>query len=242
MNSEVRRGHPRRRARGPDARDAAAAASSPRCRSGARAPRHPVPRGRAQGRRIVGRDRRALFRHGARTAASTSNRDQLRKFGFRFFFSEGAQRHRPGAPSSARAAISRRRRYQLDRGIFENFLGEHARALGVRVRRRRSRAQLRHRRETARRIACASSTTARAAKSTAAGSSTRPAARASSSASSVSREANDARRQRGVVPHRRQASTSTSGRTDRGVARALRSAASAGSRPIICAAKATGRG
>lgn len=55
---------------------------------------------------------------------------QLRKFGFRFFFSErtagidavtelGASRylHTPG--------------YQLDRGILENFLGERVRALGI---------------------------------------------------------------------------------------------------------------
>lgn len=55
---------------------------------------------------------------------------QLRKFGFRFFFSEGASDvdavtelgasrylHTPG--------------YQLDRGILENFLGERARELGI---------------------------------------------------------------------------------------------------------------
>lgn len=56
---------------------------------------------------------------------------QLKKFGFRFFFCDrredvdqalelGASRFLP-TPS-----------YQLDRGIFENFLGEHARSLGVR--------------------------------------------------------------------------------------------------------------
>ena len=56
---------------------------------------------------------------------------QLKKFGFRFFFSDrrddiehtlelGASRYL-AAPA-----------YQLDRGIFENYLGQHARALGVR--------------------------------------------------------------------------------------------------------------
>ena len=55
---------------------------------------------------------------------------QIRKFGFRFFFSEGRDdvdattelgvRHALPAPS-----------WQLDRGRFENFLGEHASALGV---------------------------------------------------------------------------------------------------------------
>ncbi len=55
---------------------------------------------------------------------------QLKKFGFRFFFSDrhedvdaalelGASRYL-AAPA-----------YQLDRGIFENYLGEHARSLGV---------------------------------------------------------------------------------------------------------------
>src|SRR5690606_5643012 len=55
---------------------------------------------------------------------------QIRKFGFRFFFSDTREdvdastevgvRHALPAPS-----------WQLDRGRFENFLGEHARALGI---------------------------------------------------------------------------------------------------------------
>ena len=55
---------------------------------------------------------------------------QLRKFGFRFFFSEG----RTDIDQVAELGASRylaTPSYQLDRGIFENFLGEHARALGV---------------------------------------------------------------------------------------------------------------
>ena len=57
--------------------------------------------------------------------------DQLRKFGFRFFFSEGRrdidQVTELGA-SEALPVIS----YQIDRGIFENFLAEEARRRGVR--------------------------------------------------------------------------------------------------------------
>jgi flavin-dependent dehydrogenase len=58
------------------------------------------------------------------------NRHQLRKFGFRFFFSEA----RTDVDQVAELGASRylaTPSYQLDRGIFENFLGEHARSLGV---------------------------------------------------------------------------------------------------------------
>ncbi len=58
------------------------------------------------------------------------DRDQLRKFGFRFFFSEA----RTDIDNVAELGASRylsTPTYQLDRGIFENFLGEHARSLGV---------------------------------------------------------------------------------------------------------------
>jgi flavin-dependent dehydrogenase len=58
------------------------------------------------------------------------DRDQLRKFGFRFFFSEA----RTDLDQVAELGASRylaTPSYQLDRGIFENFLGEHARSLGV---------------------------------------------------------------------------------------------------------------
>ncbi len=56
---------------------------------------------------------------------------QLKKFGFRFFFSEG----RRDIESVVELGASRyltTPSYQLDRGVFENFLGEHARSLGVR--------------------------------------------------------------------------------------------------------------
>ncbi len=56
---------------------------------------------------------------------------QLKKFGFRFFFSEGRsdvdQVLELGASSFLATPA-----YQLDRGIFENFLAERARELGVR--------------------------------------------------------------------------------------------------------------
>jgi flavin-dependent dehydrogenase len=57
-------------------------------------------------------------------------RHQLRKFGFRFFFSEA----RTDVDQVAELGASRylaTPSYQLDRGIFENFLGEHVRSLGV---------------------------------------------------------------------------------------------------------------
>jgi len=56
--------------------------------------------------------------------------EQIRKFGFRFFFSEGRQdldRCTELGVSEPLPAPS----WQLDRGRFENFLGQQARALGV---------------------------------------------------------------------------------------------------------------
>ncbi|MUV13280.1 NAD(P)/FAD-dependent oxidoreductase [Noviluteimonas gilva] len=55
---------------------------------------------------------------------------QLRKFGFRFFFSEG----REDLDQCTELGVSEllpTPSWQLDRGRFENFLGEQARALGV---------------------------------------------------------------------------------------------------------------
>ncbi len=55
---------------------------------------------------------------------------QLRKFGFRFFFSEGQQR----IDACTELGVSQllpMPSWQIDRGRFENFLGEHARTLGV---------------------------------------------------------------------------------------------------------------
>ncbi|HEX3895197.1 MAG TPA: FAD-dependent monooxygenase, partial [Rudaea sp.] len=57
-------------------------------------------------------------------------RDQLRKFGFRFFFNEGCG----DVASVTELGVSRvfpTPSYQLDRGIFENYLGKHAAELGA---------------------------------------------------------------------------------------------------------------
>ena len=58
------------------------------------------------------------------------NKHQLKKFGFRFFFSEARTDLDQVAELGASRYLSTPS-YQLDRGIFENFLGEHARSLGV---------------------------------------------------------------------------------------------------------------
>jgi flavin-dependent dehydrogenase len=55
---------------------------------------------------------------------------QVRKFGFRFFFSEG----RAGLDGVTELGVSRvlpTPSWQLDRGVFENFLGERARERGI---------------------------------------------------------------------------------------------------------------
>ena len=57
-------------------------------------------------------------------------REQIRKFGFRFFFSEGQH----DVSACTEVGVSRllpTPSWQLDRGRFENFLGEQARNLGV---------------------------------------------------------------------------------------------------------------
>jgi flavin-dependent dehydrogenase len=56
---------------------------------------------------------------------------QLRKFGFRFFFSEGRRDIDQVTEIGASRFLSAPS-YQLDRGIFENFLGEEARRRGIR--------------------------------------------------------------------------------------------------------------
>lgn len=56
---------------------------------------------------------------------------QLRKFGFRFFFSDG-RRDLDQVVELGASRFLATPSYQIDRGIFENFLGEHARSRGVR--------------------------------------------------------------------------------------------------------------
>ena len=55
---------------------------------------------------------------------------QLRKFGFRFFFSEGRE-DLDQCTELGVSALLPTPSWQIDRGRFENFLGEQARALGV---------------------------------------------------------------------------------------------------------------
>jgi len=55
---------------------------------------------------------------------------QLKKFGFRFFFSEG-RRDIEGVLELGASTYFTTPTYQIDRGIFENYLGQHARAAGV---------------------------------------------------------------------------------------------------------------
>jgi flavin-dependent dehydrogenase len=57
--------------------------------------------------------------------------NQLKKFGFRFFFSEGTE-HVDQVTELGASRYLATPSYQLDRGIFENFLGGHAKAHGIR--------------------------------------------------------------------------------------------------------------
>ncbi|WP_376695564.1 NAD(P)/FAD-dependent oxidoreductase [Wenzhouxiangella sp. EGI_FJ10305] len=58
-------------------------------------------------------------------------RDQLRKYGLRFFFHAGGHDDLAQAAELGAAHLLTVPSYQLDRGIFENHLGERARELGV---------------------------------------------------------------------------------------------------------------
>jgi flavin-dependent dehydrogenase len=57
--------------------------------------------------------------------------DQIRKFGFRFFFSEG-QRDIASVTELGASRVLPVQSYQIDRGVFENFLAEEAQRQGVR--------------------------------------------------------------------------------------------------------------
>ena len=59
------------------------------------------------------------------------NEHQLKKFGFRFFFSEGSE-HLDRVLELGASRYLSTPSYQLDRGIFENFLAAHAQSLGIR--------------------------------------------------------------------------------------------------------------
>jgi flavin-dependent dehydrogenase len=57
-------------------------------------------------------------------------REHIRKFGFRFFFSEGGRDLDQVTELGVRRALPTPA-WQIDRGIFENFLGEEARRRGI---------------------------------------------------------------------------------------------------------------
>lgn len=57
--------------------------------------------------------------------------EQLKKFGFRFFFSEGRQ-DIDGVTELGASRYLATPSYQIDRGLFENFLGRRAREQGIR--------------------------------------------------------------------------------------------------------------
>ncbi len=57
-------------------------------------------------------------------------KDQLKKFGFRFFFSEGAQQIDQVTELGASTFLMSPS-YQIDRGVFENYLAELAQAQGI---------------------------------------------------------------------------------------------------------------
>ena len=209
-------------------------------RPGARAPR---PSGAAS-RRTRSANRRSRSAPTTSTRCSASSRTcetaQLRKFGFRFFFAEGRRDIDAVTEIGASRYLSVPS-YQIDRGIFENFLAEEAARRGVRFvdgatvrdidagrRRRRSTASPdRHDgvgHEVARALARRR---------------LRP--RRPAQAQARARRAERARRQRGVVPHRRAHRDRRLVRRPR-LARALRRRRRAGSRPTTWSAPATGSG
>ena len=57
---------------------------------------------------------------------------QVRKFGFRFFFSEG-RADLDGVTELGVSRVLPTPSWQLDRGTFENFLGQRARERGIRL-------------------------------------------------------------------------------------------------------------
>ena len=165
---------------------------------------------------------------------------QLRKFGFRFFFSEGRRdfdqvlelgaSHHMAVPS-----------YQIDRGIFENYLAEEAQRRGVRFvdAARVDRVALAEDVHAPHRISWQRD--GRRTRPAPAGWSTPAAAPGCSSASSIwpSRTGTTSTRC-GFASAR--ASRSTAGATATPGRRAARRAARAGSRPTIWWAPATGSG
>ena len=111
--------------------------------------------------------------------------EQIRKFGFRFFFCEGRSDLENVTELGVRRVLPTPT-WQIDRGTFENFLGEEARRNGIDFRDGAVVRGFDIAQATAAITSCASSATARSRRSRRAGSSTPRAAPASSSASSAS--------------------------------------------------------
>ena len=92
--------------------------------------RHPVP----EAAHKVGESSVEIAAHYFETVLGLKDhlvQEQLKKFGFRFFFSEG-RRDIDGVLELGVSAYLSTPTYQIDRGIFENFLGQRAREKGVR--------------------------------------------------------------------------------------------------------------
>jgi flavin-dependent dehydrogenase len=114
--------------------------------------RHPVP----EATHKVGESTVEIAAHYFDTVLGLKEhlvRRQLKKFGFRFFFSEG-RRDIDAVLEVGASTYFTTPGYQIDRGIFENFLAQHT-GTRRRVRRRRHRARGGPRGRTRRRTACA---------------------------------------------------------------------------------------
>ena len=146
----------------------------------------------------------------------------------------GPARHRPASPSSAPAAISPTPSYQLDRGIFENFLAEEAARRGVALHRRRDRARASTwpttARDAPRRLSRTTAPSTRAQRALA-DRCLRP--RRPAQAQARSGAGQRPRRQRGLVPHRRAHRDRRLVRRP-GLARALRAAGALASTNHLC--------
>ena len=169
---------------------------------------------------------------------------QLRKFGFRFFFSEGRRDlHRVTELGASRPLPVPS--YQIDRGIFENFLGEECQRRGIRfVDNALIRKVTLTEDGTPHQLQLAASRRAAAAHQRALGHRRLRPRRADQEAarSGAGQRARGARR---VVPHQRPHRTSTTGWTTartRSLARDAASRPRAGCRPTTWSARATGCG
>ena len=191
-----------------------------------------------QGRRIDGGDRRALFRRRARPARAPGRRtDPQVRLPLLLL-------RRPRRPRTLHRTGCQPRlptpSWQLDRGRFENFLGEQARALGVEFHDGAVvAATVDAGGRAARRITIEPNAMARPRRSRALGRRClRP--RRPAQAQARPRPSQRPRRQRGVVARRRRRRRRLVRRSGMAARAAIRPIA--GARPTTCAARATGSG